>query len=203
MLKSIIFLKSWRCFKEHSIIEFRPGVNLLVGDQGTGKSSLFQAIQVCGIRGHRNVHLPKDVPAIIDYEGEPIESFAFDFERDNYRTKSYFNDAVGFHIASMKHSHGEMVTAILNMLLEINKPKIILVDEPDMALSIRSCYRLIKIFQHIANQGGQVFATIHNPIVIAGFEKVYSLEHCRWISSQEFIKTQSIEGAPDGIERLP
>lgn len=37
MLKTIIFKKDHRCFKEGETFNFRPGVNLLVGDQDTGK----------------------------------------------------------------------------------------------------------------------------------------------------------------------
>jgi predicted ATPase len=49
---------------------------------------------------------------------------------------------------------------------------------------------LVRAFQHVADVGGQVIATAHNPIVIAGFPEVYSLEHRRWMSSREFIESQ-------------
>ena len=189
MLETILFFKPWRCFKDE-VIEFHAGVNLIVGDQGTGKSSLFQAIQVQGMKKPRSWNLPtKDsIPAAIIAKGIPI--FAFDFESDNYRTKSWFDDDIGFHVASMHRSHGEMVVAMIDTWLQINKPFLILVDEPDMALSIRSCHKLVRAFQHIADVGGQVIATAHNPIVIAGFETVYSLEHRRWMPNHEFIESQ-------------
>lgn len=191
MLESILFLKEWRCFKEE-VFDFRAGVNLLVGDQGTGKSSLYQAITVCGIQKPKSVYLPsrESVPAMIVYKGDPIRVCAFDFEHDNHRTKTWFDDDIGFHVAAMYHSHGEMVMAMIDAWLSINEPMIVLADEPDMALSIRSCYRLVEAFQHVAKQGGQVFASAHNPIVIMGFEEVLSLEHRKWMSSREFIETQ-------------
>ena len=44
MLNTLKFKENWRCFKAGDTFDFRPGVNLLVGDQGCGKSSLLQAI---------------------------------------------------------------------------------------------------------------------------------------------------------------
>jgi len=195
MLEAIHFLKPWRCFKGDEVIPFRAGVNLLVGDQGCGKSSLFQAIQVLGMKKPGSFHLPQkdSVPAILDYRGESSPVFAFDFEQDNFRIKSFFNGAMTFHIGAMFHSHGEMVMAMINMWLKIDKAMIVLVDEPDMALSIRSCYKLVRAFKHLAELGGQVIATAHNPVVIGGFDEVYSLEHQRWMPSSQFIETQFIE----------
>jgi predicted ATPase len=193
MLETITFLKPWRCFQKETI-KFHAGVNLLVGDQGTGKSSLFQAIQVEGMKKTYSWNLPlKDsIPAVIDYQGKATPVFAFDFESDNYRTKTWFGSEIGFHVASMHKSHGEMVTAIIDSWLRIDKPFIVLVDEPDMALSIRSCHKLVRAFQHVTDVGGQVIATAHNPIVIAGFDEVYSLEHRHWMPSGEFIESQGV-----------
>jgi len=134
-----------------------------------------------------------EVPAIIDFRGDPIQSFIFDFEHDSYRTKPFFDNDTMFHLNSMHRSHGEMVVAMFKTLEEIDKPMFVMVDEPDMALSIRSCLRLIRIFKHVAELGGQVVATAHNPILIGGFEEVYSIEHKEWMPSQKYIDTQMEE----------
>lgn len=192
MLDLVCVLKPWRCFKGGEVIQFRPGVNLLVGNQGTGKSSLFEAIQLRGMKKPKSLHLPPadSVPVIIAYQGEDIPIFAFDFERDNYRTKSFFEDDITFHIGAMRSSHGEMVLAMLNGLELIDKPIMILFDEPDMALSILSCRRLVRVFNHVANLGGQVIATAHNPIVILSYDDVYSVEHSKWMTSKEYVDSQ-------------
>lgn len=192
MLNMVLILKPWRCFTGEEVIHFRPGVNLIVGDQGSGKSSLFQAIQLRGMKKTKSWKLPPvaDVPVVIDFRGDPVPVFAFDFEHDSYRTKPFFDDDMMFHVNSMHRSHGEMVVAIMSVLEEIDKPMFVLVDEPDMALSIRSCHRLVRTFKHVAKLGGQVVATAHNPVLIGGFEEVYSIEHGEWMPSQEFIDTQ-------------
>ncbi len=170
MLENVLILKPWRCFTGEEVIRFKPGVNLIVGDQGSGKSSLFQAIQLRGMETPASWKLPPkaDVPAIIDFRGDPMPSFVFDFEHDSYRTKPFFDGDFTFHLKSMHSSHGEMVLAMSKTLEEIDKPMFVLVDEPDMALSIRSCCRLVRIFKHVVELGGQVVATAHNPILIGG-----------------------------------
>lgn len=192
MLKSIKFTKKWRCFEEGFSISFRAGVNLLVGDQGTGKSSMFQALQVHGLKNPKSLRLPRkaDVPMEFIYEGEPMPVLAFDFEKDNFRTKTWFDDSsMMFHASAMFVSHGEMVKAMMAQWECVDKPVFVLLDEPDMALSIRSCRQLVQSFKHVAEQGGQVVATAHNPVVIEAFE-VCSLEHKRWMPGREFIETQ-------------
>jgi len=195
MLETVIFLKPWRCFKEDEVIEFKLGVNLIVGDQGTGKSSLFQAIQVKGMKKPRSWNLPQTDSIPVEIVAKDIPVFAFDFEHDSPRTKAWFDDDIDFHMKSMFHSHGQMVTAIIDAWLRIDKPWLVLVDEPDTALSIRSCHKLVRAFRHISFMGGQVIATAHNPIVIAGFEEVYSLDHHQWMPSQEFIASQETQGS--------
>jgi len=195
MINMVLVLKPWRCFTGEEVIHFRPGVNLIVGDQGSGKSSLFQAIQLRGMSTPASWKLPPkdEVPVMIDWQGDPVPVFAFDFEHDSYRTKPFFEGDFPFHLNAMHSSHGEMVVAMFDKLEETklaDMPMFVLVDEPDMALSIRSCLRLVRIFKRVAELGGQVIATAHNPILIGGFEEVYSIEHGEWMTSQKYMNTQ-------------
>lgn len=205
MLETVLLLKPWRCFNGEEVIRFRPGVNLLVGNQGTGKSSLFQAIQLRGMKKPKSWSLPPadTVPVVIDYQGEAISVFAFDFERDNFRTKPFFDDDIAFHVGAMHSSHGEMVLAMLNGLELIDKPMMVLLDEPDMALSIQSCRRLVRIFNHVAKLGGQVIATAHNPVVILSYENVYSVEHGRWMTGKEYVDSQMMCDLPPPDKKPP
>ena len=198
MLRMVCILKPWRCFSGEEVIHFRPGVNLLVGNQGTGKSSLFQAIQLRGMKKPKSWNLPPadTVPVVIDYRGKALPVFAFDFERDSYRTKPFFEDDIAFQIGAMRSSHGEMVLAMLNGLELIDKPMIVLLDEPDMALSIQSCRRLARIFNHVADLGGQVISTAHNPILILSYDDVYSVEHEKWMPSKEYVDGQMKSDLP-------
>ena len=183
MLKEIKFIKEYRkIFKVNDTIVFRPGVNLLVGDQGSGKSSLIGVI--------RNKTLAKDHLTPVK---EAVDFFALDFEKESPRAKQYVESVIDVHCRFV--SHGETHLAILEALAKEDKFKntTIIVDEPDMALSIRSCYKLVDIFKQCEKRDAQVIAAVHNPIIISSFKEVFNLETKKWTTSQKFISSQTIE----------
>lgn len=193
MLHFMVLKEDWRCFKKAELFRFRPGVNLIVGDQGTGKSSLVQSI--------RSVGAPKkDYQGIYKkwgFDADLCQIASFDFEKDNFRTLSYFdNNAMNFQVASLFKSHGQMVLAMLEGLLQFPKPEthmLFVLDEPDMALSVRSIRRLAKIFKDLAERGDQIIAAVHNPFLIWSQQEVYSVEHREWMTSKDFIQSQTEE----------
>jgi predicted ATPase len=171
MLFKIIFKKDWRCFKKDQEFTFRKGINLLVGDQGSGKSSLL------------NVILRKDNNIIkIDCK-EKYTTMFHDFEKNNPRQSQRLDDL--FKIATVFSSHGETVNAILKSLTNPEASDIIFMDEPDMALSVRSIQKLINTLKSINNK--HVIAAVHNPFLIREFD-VLSVEHNMWMSGNDFIK---------------
>ena len=191
MITTIKFTDDWRCFSKDEQLVFFPGVNLLVGDQGCGKSSLLTAIRNCGSklsRGDRGYSEKKQAELVTTGVSK---TYTFDFERDNYRTKGYFDGSIGFHISAMYQSHGEVNNCLLEALGVVEN-SVCFIDEPDMALSIRSVLRLAEILKDLAKpeKGNQVIAAVHNPFLIAEFEQVLSLEHRRWMTSEEFIAAQ-------------
>lgn len=178
MLKRLAFTKDWRCFKEFDSFVFRPGVNLLVGDQGCGKSSLLEAIKDSGPTSTCD-------RAIIETDGV-CKSYYFDFEKGNPRTLSYFGDDIMGQVGMMFSSHGQ---ANLAMIKGLDKAAdcIVMVDEPDSALSIRSCMKLVAQLKNLEQRSAQVIAAVHNPVVIQAFDEVYSLEHRLWLTGSEFM----------------
>ena len=183
MLDRIKMLIDWRCFKAGETIEFRPGVNLLVGDQGTGKSSLLILFSSKQTKEER--------ARIRQIEGDKCKQWSFDFEKDNFRTKTHVGKNAMAEISSRFWSHGESCWLILNNMPQgETKPGVFFMDEPDMALSVRSAHRLVRAFEKTVSFGHQIIAAVHNPIVIAAFSEVYSLEHRKWMPSQEFLESQ-------------
>jgi predicted ATPase len=182
MIKSVTFNCDWRCFKAGDFFEFKSGVNLLVGDQGTGKSSLIylfsQAMRLNGV---------KETQRIASIESNFGKICLFDFEHDNPRIKGHIDST--YDIACKFKSHGQ---TILRILKEIDSPTenetTFILDEPDMALSIRSINKLIASFQ---NTKHQIIATAHNPFLIQAFPEVLSLEHKCWMGAQTFIASHN------------
>jgi predicted ATPase len=185
MIKNVKFIKDYRCFKQNDEFEFRPGINLLVGEQGSGKSTILTCIKEIASKNHD----PK-----IKISATPITMMSFDFEKDCVRGKSGFRDDVSYmaQVALIFSSHGQANNAILRSLGE-NKNKLFIVDEPDMALSIRSCRKLVDMFKKAVENGCQILAAVHNPVVISAFDEVLSLEHRKWMKSSDFIDSHMKE----------
>jgi predicted ATPase len=84
-----------------------------------------------------------------------------------------------------------VLRALATVVSEAEGRTLLLLDEPDMALSIRSVHRLAALLQRAADDGHQVIAAVHNPIVIASQPRVLSLEDGMWLSSERFIALAS------------
>ena len=97
MIRALTFTKDWRCFRAGNRFDFRPGVNLLVGDQGCGKSSLIQAIHIGGCTG-RNFGSDKEMRKCVQIEASPVKMYKFDFEKDNPRIQSGLGENALFQI---------------------------------------------------------------------------------------------------------
>lgn len=196
VISAVRFRRAHRCFAARRTLRFEPGVNLLVGDQGTGKSTLIGLLrQIASERDYERERAKQ----IISVElARPGPVWAFDFESDNPRTRSAFGDDVRFQIAAMFASHGQTALPLLERLLagEQAHTGLVILDEPDTALSPRSARRLVALLDAHAAAGGQSIVAVHNPLVIASQERVLSLEHKRWMRSQTFLAAHEEPARP-------
>lgn len=188
MLSSITFQKDYRGFVKGEFLKFHDGINLLVGEQGCGKSTLINLI--CESKKYAD---PLGSDYVYDYKTQNnarMPLWKYDFEKDNPRMQHHIGKAVGFQVSSHFASHGQTVRAILYQFGNIKDENgLFLMDEPDMALSIRSCYAFIKDMEAQAARGCQIIAAVHNPILITSQEEVLSLEHRRWMPAMEFVQS--------------
>ena len=119
-LQSVTFTKKWRCFPKGTYIDFRPGVNLLVGDQGTGKSSLLAALTDKKLRHRNNINLI----------GNPKVSFKFlDTEKHNPRHATEIKYRIDVVCRFM--SHGEIMLPLLYEVGKFKNDHLIFIDEPE------------------------------------------------------------------------
>lgn len=189
MITSAKFRKDYRCFKKGDKFDFRPGVNLLVGDQGAGKSSLLQLIrEMADTRTRADVKVTFTL--LTSKEGIPVVSY--DFERDNPRmTQVLIPGKEMFQIQARFLSHGQVVQAIQGNVVGWAKKKepscVFLMDEPDTGLSPRSAYGLVKQLKQLARYH-QILASVHNPLLIEAWPEVLSLEHRKWMTSSAFMQ---------------
>jgi len=172
------FLINYNCFKKGDEFKFNKGVTLVVGDQGCGKSTLLECM------GKYSENLKK----IEVKSDEPLKTFYLDFEKNNPRMSQYYNGPLDLH--TRFQSHGESVKLLLGYLTDPDsKDALIIMDEPDMSLSIRSCNMLSEQLKKFQEEGRWIIMSAHNPIIISSMETVYSLEHRKYMSSKEFIES--------------
>ena len=216
--KSFGWTKDKTVFKKGLEIDIEPGVNLLVGDQGSGKSTLIELVRTWlepdkGMSDRMAKRLQrKDVRGTLDVRGKGLDKIrllALDFEKDTARTATSFDwggpiDTVGFLMFANKASHGEANKIALNMLLmEVTKdykekgkvkPTVILLDEPDAALSIASVLSLHMVLRSLVRLGCQILVSAHHPFLLGCFDKVYSLEQKKWTSYADYLQGQVFLG---------
>jgi predicted ATPase len=200
MLKILKFKEDFRCWKAGDQVQFIPGVNLLVGEQGTGKSSLLQAIAAAS--SNKKYTYPMGLEDKVAVVSTPIKTGGFDFEKNNTRTLGYFGDNMAFQVRSMFRSHGQTNLDMLKAMSE-GENTLFFLDEPDMALSIRSITLAVELFRKAVDKGCQIIAAVHNPFMIWSFPVVFSCEKKMWISSREYVNSQYEDhAAPDDIPNL-
>lgn len=194
-IKKIKFNKDFRCYKASEIISFKAGINLIVGEQGCGKSTLFYSIMNFRESG-------------IEMDYDPTSSYEFlDTETMNPRLESSFKahrefkGADDYDSAKLKNvidrvvggynqqSHGQIMLPLLLAKKDV-KHKSIFIDEPEAGLSIRSQYKVLEHFRKISKNNQLIIAT-HSPILIKEVGEVYSLEHRKWMGADEFISSQT------------
>ncbi len=191
LLSEIRFREDYRCFHKGQVLRFEKGVNLLVGEQGSGKSTLITLLR----DRVGNKFKAELSHRVMDVDMQACYVRWLDFEKDNPRTQAEIGLHDAFRIGSMSVSHGQTMLAMLNgletILQEAPGRTLLLLDEPDMALSIRSVNHLARLLGRAAEDGHQVIAAVHNPIVIASQPRVLSLDTGKWMASERFIAAAS------------
>lgn len=228
MIKSIKFKKDFRCFKTGEMYTFKPGVNVLVGDQGSGKSTLIELLRSLqkkkGFNESDSSYRANSISAfskieeIVDIDADDKKVVAFDFERESPRDMSAIHfDMMSEQITAMKSSHGQgNLLAIDRVLKQVMNDQdsigTIMLDEPDAAMSPRSCYALVNMINGVTTKWNkQIIVSAHNPIIIRGvhplvkkepfWTEVLSMEDKVWMANDVFMLLQLIPPAEKSDEK--
>lgn len=158
-------------------IEFSPGVTFLVGENGSGKSTIVEGIAIAyglspegGSRQAMHTTRPTESPLSewlriqrgvgasrwgFFLRAETMHSFYTYLEENPSPRDSRFHEM----------SHGESFLEILST--RFDEPGFYCLDEPEAALSFGSTLTLISVLQRIADDGGQVLCATHSPVLAA------------------------------------
>ncbi len=166
-------------------LPFHPNVTFLVGENGTGKSTLLEALAV-SVRlnpegGSRNFNFATR-PSHSDLDGCLRVARTINHARDSYflRAESFYNVATeierldegsgdilrAYGDRSLhQQSHGESFFALFRN--RFRGPGLHLLDEPEAALSPKRQLEFLAILHGYCRQGSQFVIATHSPIIMA------------------------------------
>lgn len=170
-------------------LDLRPGVTLLVGENGTGKSTLVEGVAMAyglspeggsthGIHTTRETESPLG-PSLSVRRGVGASRWGFFLRAETmHGWYTYMDDHRSRHDPRFHElSHGESFLAVLNS--RFDDAGFYCLDEPEAALSFSSTLALVAVLQNVAALGGQVLCATHSP-VLAAMPGAHLLEVGEW-----------------------
>ena len=157
-------------------LELGPGVTFLVGENGSGKSTVLEGIALAygfspegGSNQARHTTRRSESPLsewIELQRGIGASRWGFFLRAETMHSfYTYLEDNPGKTVEPVFHemSHGESFLAILDT--RFDRPGFYCLDEPEAALSFSSTLALMSTLQRIADRGGQVLCATHSPVL--------------------------------------
>lgn len=167
--------------REIDRIDFHPNVTFFVGENGSGKSTILEALAMAlgfgAEGGTRNVRHETTESVSPLHEALRVAR-GVPFPRDAYflRAESFFNvatymDTMPEYLDSYggkslhRQSHGESFLAVLQHKLHGNG--IYLLDEPEAALSPARQFAALRLIHRLVENKSQLIIATHSPILLA------------------------------------
>ncbi|MGZ4638452.1 MAG: AAA family ATPase [Actinomycetes bacterium] len=156
-------------------LDLPPGVTFLVGENGSGKSTIVEAVAMAyGLNPeggstsarHRSRQSESDlydVLRVVRNPGAPRWSYFLRAET-MHGLFTYLEASRPAHEAAFHEmSHGESFLEVLRS--RFDAVGFYLLDEPESALSFSACLGLIGLLADLARSGAQVLCATHSPLL--------------------------------------
>jgi predicted ATPase len=174
------------------IVDLRHPLVMLEGENGSGKStllhSIFYALRGEQIEGYAYKLDPGNV--------QINKVFLFDAEQHNPRTQlDFFKDQPAMQEFLQMASHGQVMLSMFSQNFPaLPDGTILLLDEPEMALSQSNQRRILKMMMELVDQRRfRVIAATHSPILI-GAKETYVINLDRHINRNVMRADMGVEG---------
>ena len=197
-------------------LTLHPKVTYFVGDNGTGKSTLLEAIAVKigfnaegGSRSfnfstrasHSNLHeylkLAKGTTMPKDHYFLRAESF-YNVATEADNLKLYTTESYGF-MSLHEQSHGESFFTLMTKRFRGNG--LYLLDEPEAALSPTRQMSVLTIMHNLIRKNSQFIIVTHSPIILAYPDSAIYLFSDDAITQVEYTETEHYTVTRDFLNR--
>jgi len=175
------------------IVDLSHPLVMLQGENGSGKSTLLHSLYYAFQGEHVEGYVYK-----LDPGGVKIgKSFLFDAERHNPRNQleAFQNQPDMLEFLSLA-SHGQvMLSLFAESFPKLPDGTILLLDEPEMALSVSNQRRILKMLKELVDQKSfRIVCATHSAILIDASE-TYVINLDRHINRNVINTDQGVEGA--------
>jgi len=151
------------------VVDLSHPLVMLTGENGSGKSTLLHSIYYA-LKGEQVEGYAYQLQA----GKAPVESvFLFDAEQHNPRTQlELFKDNPAMLEFLQMASHGQVMLSMFSQNFpSLPEGTVLLLDEPEMALSQSNQRRILKMMMELVQQKGfRVVTATHSPILIEARE---------------------------------
>jgi predicted ATPase len=175
------------------IVDLSHPLIMLQGENGSGKSTLLHSIHYA----LQNERVDGYVYRMDPGEVKIGKSFLFDAEQHNPRTQlDLFRDQPEMIEFLKMASHGQVMLSMFRETFpKLPDGTILLLDEPEMALSVSNQRRILKMLQELVDQKNfRIVCATHSPVLIEARE-TYVINLDRHINRNVMAADQGVEGA--------
>ena len=174
------------------ILDLSHPVIMLTGENGSGKSTLLQSIYIA-LQGKQaeNYFYTLDVGGV-----EVGKVFLFDAEQHNPRMQlDVFKDQPQMLEFLQMASHGQVMLSMFSQTFpSFPEGTILLLDEPEMALSVSNQRRILKMLLELADQKNfRIICATHSPMMIDSPD-TYVIDLDRHVNRNVLDTTQGVQG---------
>jgi predicted ATPase len=175
------------------IVDLSHPLVMLTGENGSGKSTLLQSIQ-CALQDEK---VEGYIYRLETGDVKKGRSFLFDAERHNPRTQlDLFKDEPQMLEFLKMASHGQVMLSLFRETFpKLPDGTILLLDEPEMALSISNQRRILKMLKELVDQKQfRIICATHSRELIEAPE-TYVIDLDRHINRNVADASLGVEGA--------
>lgn len=175
------------------LVDLSHPLIMLTGENGSGKSTLLHSIHLA-MRGEKTEgYVYRFEPA-----GAPAgDCYLFDAEQHNprHQLELFKNQPEMLEFLRMA-SHGQVMLSLFRETFpKLPDGTTLLLDEPEMALSISNQRRILKMLRELVDQRGfRIICATHSPVLTEA-EETYTINLDRHVNRNVMTENFGMEGA--------